>query len=578
MPLRRAWVLLLAGCLLYLGSPFVSRALDLIDEGRELTHAAFMTQGLWPYRDFWAVHPPGLYVLLAGLFRLFGPSMVVGRLLFEVTIIGIVFASFWILDEWTRRRPLALAGALFVLCWQGWFWPAPAVGQTGQLWLLVALGGLVRAIATQQRRWMLLAGAATVLTLSFRHDFGGQLLAATLLSVAWGAVLRRRRPTAAAFPPGAAGTYLAGIALTGIPLATLLIQAVPWRLMARDLIGDLFGYYVQLLPASSPPPLADLRALLAGALHFPTFLLESYTRVVIWYLPLLGVAGSAVWVIRRVRRGPWDVQDQQGLCILLTAVALLPVGLIRGDWGHRIWNVPSFLIMVGLLGLVLARGSHRAATAFRLIALVVLALAPLPRLLHPPWAGPVYPLTLERARGIAVRDARGAQAVEATVRAIQRVTAPGEPIYVATQFHGRIFAAWEAGLYFLSDRPAGARYEGMPLFHGEAVQRTIIEGLEAHAVNLLVLRTWDADELRQAECPAIAEALAAAPAAPLLDAYVAQRFAPVQQFGPFTLYRRAEGPPSAARTQGAVSRSPSASAIRVANPAAVRAFRALTAA
>ena len=545
MTRTRAGLLLLLGTLLYAGSPFVSRELDLCDEGIVLTNAHLVAQGLWPNRDFWTYYPPGQYVLLAGLFRWVGPSMAVGRLVFMTTLVGIILASFAVLSQWTRRRGLALAGAGVVLCWYGALWPAPLAVHTAVLLVLLTLSCQLAAVARQRAWLMAVAGMTTAVTVFVRHDYGGELLLATVLLLAAGRALRRLAPGAVTLPLRAGRAYLAGGLLVAAPLAAWWLQGVSWRVLVNDLGVYVFQRHLGTLRVGPPAPWPPVSSLWTGAVSWPTWGLELYTRLALWYLPWAALAGAAAWLVRQCRRGAWGRWEQQGLGLLLVALALQPVGWLRSDWTHRIYVVaPPLLVLVGFFGAVLPRLRPTAARAARLAALAVLALAPVPRLLHPPWRGPTHPMTLERARGIAIRDVAGAQALEAAVRAIRRATAPGEPIYAATRCQGRIFAAGEVGLYFLSDRPAGTRYaeSWMTLLHDPAVQQTIIRDLDTRRVTLLVFKAMTPAELYHINGLLTADQLAAEPVAPLLDDYVRRHFAPLETIGPFELYRRIGAP------------------------------------
>jgi hypothetical protein len=51
------------------------------DEGLMLAWAGRIASGQWPYRDFWCNYAPGQPLVLAGLVKLFGPSLLAWRVL-----------------------------------------------------------------------------------------------------------------------------------------------------------------------------------------------------------------------------------------------------------------------------------------------------------------------------------------------------------------------------------------------------------------------------------------------------------------------------------------------------------------
>src|SRR5574341_480637 len=57
-----------------------NRGLSIYDEAIPVYGAARIVDGDVPYRDFWTIYPPGQFYLLAGVFRIFGPGLLVERL------------------------------------------------------------------------------------------------------------------------------------------------------------------------------------------------------------------------------------------------------------------------------------------------------------------------------------------------------------------------------------------------------------------------------------------------------------------------------------------------------------------
>lgn len=542
-----AALILVAATVAYVGSPFVSRELDLHDEGLVLTNAAFLAQGLWPHRDFWTYYPPGQYLLLAGLFHLAGPSMVIGRLLFLVTLVTVIIASFWVLHQWTRHVVVAMLGAAFILCWYGLLWPAPLGIHTAMALLLATLGLQGLALRRQQAWPMALGGMTTALTMGVRHDVGAALLLASLFSWLMAAILRGAGLKARTFPAGAGWACLGGFCLVMIPAAVGLAAVAPWRAVVNDLVVYVLSRHLAILPVPCPLPLPAIRPFLHGSGGLLAWLLEAFQRLMLWYLPPAGMALGAGWLAWATwRRSRWGVWEQQGLTLLAVGWALLPLGLIRCDWVHRTYVViPPLLWLTGLLWLGLQRLRGRPRRLLRWAAGGLLLAASAPRILHPAWGAPSVALALERARGIRTCDRRGARDVERLVRFLQRATRPDEAIYIATRFQGRILASQEVGLYFLSARPAGTRYaeSWMSLLTDEHVQRTIIQDLEERGVRLLVLRALEPRELSLINGVLTPQKLEAQPVAPLLDAYVEERFERIAQVGPFELYRRSATPP-----------------------------------
>src|SRR5580692_2142047 len=86
-----------------------NRVVATKDEGIILDSAQRIAQGSRPYVDFWAYMSPGSYWLQAAVFRVFGVSMLTGRL-----IVIVDFSITCALVFWLTAR-LATLGAAFAV-------------------------------------------------------------------------------------------------------------------------------------------------------------------------------------------------------------------------------------------------------------------------------------------------------------------------------------------------------------------------------------------------------------------------------------------------------------------------------
>src|SRR4051812_50185383 len=78
MTARRQAVLLYAAAAALSGFTIL-REIGPHDEGLMLQAAARMADGQWPYRDFWFNYGPGQPLVLAGLWKAFGSSLLAWR-------------------------------------------------------------------------------------------------------------------------------------------------------------------------------------------------------------------------------------------------------------------------------------------------------------------------------------------------------------------------------------------------------------------------------------------------------------------------------------------------------------------
>ena len=102
-----------------------NRGFNLLDEGFVLHVAERVLQGQVPYRDFFTQLTPGAFLALAAVFKVTGPSVIVGR--WVTVLIGLLITALLYLSG--RRilsRPAAALAALAFPVWgigQGWFYP-----------------------------------------------------------------------------------------------------------------------------------------------------------------------------------------------------------------------------------------------------------------------------------------------------------------------------------------------------------------------------------------------------------------------------------------------------------------------
>ena len=113
-------------------------ALNVFDEGSVLFGGLRVLWGDVPYRDFWTVYGPAQYWVVAFLFKIFGPSIIVERAWDAAVRAGLATLAYMVARALTNAR-LAVGVWLFSL---GWLW---AVGFYGYPLLPAVLFGLASA-------------------------------------------------------------------------------------------------------------------------------------------------------------------------------------------------------------------------------------------------------------------------------------------------------------------------------------------------------------------------------------------------------------------------------------------------
>lgn len=445
----------------------ILRQIDPFDEGLTLQAARRVAEGQIPYRDFlWAYGPAHPY-LLAGLFKLFGTSLLWWRIVRVLVDAAVGVAVFAVVARHAPRRVAAVA----------WLTTACAMAQpTGANpfapALLFTLGAVAVAASANGSRRLALSGFLCAVAAAWRLDFG---IYAVIAAGAAGAV--RTRSLRALVPVGAAFAGLS--ALVYVPFVIADGPANAWR----DLVGRSLttGRYWRL-----PFPLGY-----DGRLRLwpPTSFAHDAKDVLGFYVPLLLLIGIAVAVLVIVLRRLLREALLVGLAVLgATYVAYL---LSRTDEFH---SQPLIVVLAMLLPLLALRVPARAAVAPALIVLALLAYGGAHRLsalFGPPALSAIH---------VAVADGvqappKEARSIEQMVAAVGQRVPPGRPIYAVTQ-RADLVRINDPLIYVLTERDNPTRQD-FGLQTKAPAQRAIVSALARSRPGVIVRWTSPESTIRE---------------------------------------------------------------------------------
>lgn len=428
---ERIWIdvaalALIVGLALWVDLPAVLHAgIDVLDEGFEYQLASRILQGQVPYRDFFTVVTPLAFYWQALLIRVFGPSLVVGRIATAVTGAGIA-GAIYLAGKHVAARPLALAAALLSIPWGIPYWPQPNYSWYVTLLALLTAWTALRAGA-RRGGWVVVGvlAAAAVLT---KQNVGLATAASVLLYAAWrGGGRALVRCTLALGAPIAAFVVYLGLAGA---LPAFWYQTV--------------AFAIQHFPRAAGIPYPALRS----ALHAARTPGRGGLQALVSYLPQAVLAAGlpllAVGALRPAWRRAWL---PEGVFAWLLVLAGLTIAYPRSDFVHIDYALPTAFLGLAWL---LSRGVGARP------ALLPLAVLPMLALLGPVW--PHHPIAANHGGGSgglpALRGLRlnpgTLNSLRVVTRAIDHYAAPGMPVLVLP---------YAAMLYYLADRPNPTPYD-----------------------------------------------------------------------------------------------------------------------
>jgi Dolichyl-phosphate-mannose-protein mannosyltransferase len=537
-------VLLIAYLLLFLGMP---RRPGMYDEGIVLTGAMRVLAGQIPHRDFYFIYGPAEVYILAGLFKIFGPSLLAERL-FDLLIKALVVTTVYAIALSYCRRSIALFVSVVTGLWLFGLneyglavTPVSLLNLIGSILILPAFAGRV------SKRRMLAAGAVSGMAFLFRYDTGVALIGIHACVLAIAVCLRtmglsnRLRAFATLFWP-----YLVGVAVLTVVPALYYLSVAPLAPLLHDVIFFPRRYYFR-----------------GRNLPFPGISWRELENLGI-YLPLAIAALSLYAVLDRRSRtagtgaasveGPSREPEWQGF--LVTFGLLLVVMYLKGV--VRVAPIQMYLAIVPSLLVIAVLFQHQSAfsrpiglsigclmwlsliaatwSALHLIRLEYLTpysvaqrILPFARRTTPDtpaeWCKTASPLTAGLC--FLPEDDR--------IRAIEYIrghTLPGQSLYSGLRKHDRIVAN-DNLIYFATQRLPATRWSHFDpdLQNRYEIQMQMVHELQQNAPPYIALDS-EFDAVREPNDSSTSSGVM------LLDDYIQKEYQPNETFGTMTVWRR----------------------------------------
>ena len=496
--------------------------LNIYDEGLILTNAKLILSGAAPVRDFYSNYPPGIFLILAGLWKLCGVSIGLARLLGFVIHLSLAALVGRIAGRIAGRRFSLLAGGLVLL----WISPLGVIPYAWMAALDAAYAGIELALIAREhgQAWALaLCGFSLGALSGLRHDlFIYDCVVLAAFAAGWKII---RRPTPLNAPGVRAGLALLGFTIPAALVWGPTIARAGLGLVARDLVFDQVRY---VLPARALPlpALLELVRPESWPLPLPAALADWYPGAAALALlgPLLLIAGT-------MRAGPWGIRDRAAL--LLTgalAIAVLPQLLGRSDQEHCLYTVAPALTLAAALIEARVRRPHPTWRRTGAMLVAVLALWLPVRSLAPSFAnlgGLSLPSFNDHPGDASAEDLASREQV---LTLLAQQTRPGEGIFVGNDQH-RLVTWNDVSLYYLADRPGVTRYLQFDpnIVTRAEVQQQMVRDLDRKQVRIAVLYQGGYRAERNQSVRLGSD---------LLDEYLRTHYEVLAQTGRYTVLRR----------------------------------------
>ena len=544
-PSENLRAILVGSALVFVFSSFVlflwmSRHPYTYDEGLVLTAAMRVAAGQIPHRDFYANYGPGQFYILAGLFKMFGQSLLVERL-FDLLIKALVVTLVYAIAAAYCRRSIATCTSILAILW--------LIGLhdlAGTPVIPVSLLNLIGSalivpvfLRNLSARRMFAAGAVAGLAVLFRYDTGIALLGiqvcAITISIFW-ASSGQLRDSVSAF-----GFLLLGFAVVILPPALYFLSVAPLQSFVHDLIVYPAKYYHR--SRNLPFPRIYLKGLENLEIYLPIVLALFALYVALAARPTS--QGKSSSTSREVSE---DLRRRNFLFTfgLLAAVMYLK-GFVRVGLAQMYLSIiPSILLLAVLLQ---NRFTLRLAGRISVICLALLSVV------AGTWAALHQTISLYRYQVSVPSSARLAiptvqewcktinpltkglcflpdDARIQTIEFIDNHTKPDQRLYVGTTKHDRIFAN-DNILYFATQRLPATHWSHFDpgLQNSEEIQKVMVGELEASAPPYIVLDS-EYDLVHEPNDSSKSSGVT------LLDDYIQQRYQPIQRFGPLSVWKR----------------------------------------
>jgi hypothetical protein len=404
----------------------------IYDEGLIVSGAERILHGQLPYRDFNTGYPPAQFYTIAGVFSVFGTTLLSERVwdtVWRLAIVGLAIVLARTTTPQQRANPLPLICAGLVTGAVG-FRLNPMI--SGMLPCLAALWCAVLYLNRGAVRWLFFSGIAAGAAILYRHDLAACVCGAVTVASCYQAMCQRKR----------GWVQFLAVFWTGV----LLVLAAPvlyfWLSVPHDALVQSFIYFPRMIFPGRHLPLPGPGSILAWR---------------VFSLPLAVIVAAAI-TLRQTAAAHRSIL----VLLLITSIFTLALATQRLDTPHA---YPAIIFSMLLLCPCIAawRLENRRLLANLLLSGAIICYGSPPLFLWT-WLMTgrrdvrLYSKTEPLNEIVRAGPIRLAPDERQAVGYIQGHLAPGKYLYVGATTQG---LAWlnDDLFYFLADRPQATRFD-----------------------------------------------------------------------------------------------------------------------
>jgi hypothetical protein len=460
------------------------------DEGFAMFGPIRILNGDLPYKDFWAIYPPGQFYILAAIIKIFGPNLINARL-YDTLIRLLMVIGLYLIVKRVASPSLALFSSgitTLLLASAGFYSYAVFPTMTLGIW---SIWCFVNFTENGHDRWLMIAGFLLGIAAIIRWDIALYALISLLVS-SYAFIFTHQLQVSEDLPSRSCIRLFIG------PLVRMHKLLMPFLVLAgmTYVYFGLMSGWENLFDQVFFFPTVVLHNI--RWLPYPTVIPRNYIFNEIWlsfYIPLIVFLITFIaLIIKAYSRHPsLDKRFFTLLSLLLFGVLLFNQALSRNDKIHIIpASILIFPVVVVLFQLVTSTNRTRISfftRGFLEVLLLGLLAFYVPNSFvtllitlknDAPWSChsslPILSCTVISADE------------EQAASYIKTQTLPGDRIFVGNRKHTSIFVN-DIGFYYLSERLSVSRFN--ELYPGVAttlpVQRQIVDELEKNRVAWVVL-------------------------------------------------------------------------------------------